>query len=79
MAKIYQSFELKKGPDTFRVDVLDDGQVKTSTDKISMPNHSTAENFFATMQRLLGGTVNLFRKTPIKAERTQHIAHERSK
>lgn len=74
MAEVYRSFRITKGGDTIDVNVLSDGTIKSSTDKISMPNHSNAENFFASMQRLAGGIANIFRKNPNKAVETRHNA-----
>ncbi len=37
------------------IEILDDGTIKTTTDKISAPNHSNAEDFLAVMAKLAGG------------------------
>lgn len=43
--------------DKIIIEVLEDGTIKTTTDKVSMPNHSNAEGFLREMARLAGGTV----------------------
>lgn len=43
--------------DTIKIQVLEDGTVKVSTDKISMANHLSAEKFLANTFTLLGGEI----------------------
>ena len=43
--------------DTIKITVLEDGTIKTETDKVSMPNHANAEAFLRDMGRLAGGPV----------------------
>lgn len=43
--------------DTIQIEVLPDGTIKTSTDKVSMPNHANAEAFLRDMAKLAGGPV----------------------
>jgi hypothetical protein len=43
--------------DEITIEILPDGTIKTSTDKISMANHSNAEGFLREMARQAGGTV----------------------
>ena len=78
MPKIYKSFDLKKGPDTIRVDVLDDGTIKANNDGISMPNHSNAENFFKSLAALAGKAWNVWAKNKMPAVEAKHTAKERS-
>ena len=48
--------------DTITVTILDDGTLKTETDKISMPSHHNAEMFIREMGRLAGGPVEVKHK-----------------
>jgi len=41
--------------DTLQIEILPDGTIKTTTDKVSMPNHANAEAFLREMARLAGG------------------------
>jgi hypothetical protein len=43
--------------DKMVIEVLEDGTIKVDTDKISMPNHVSAERFLAQMFFLAGGTI----------------------
>ncbi len=43
--------------DAITISILDDGTIKTETDKVSMPNHQSAERFLLDVGRLAGGTV----------------------
>lgn len=44
-------------PDTIKITILEDGTIKTETDKVSMPNHQNAEMFLRDVGKLAGGTV----------------------
>jgi hypothetical protein len=46
---------MNKQPDTIEIEILPDGTLKVSTDKVSMPNHANAEAFLRDMARLAGG------------------------
>jgi hypothetical protein len=50
-----ETYKLTKGSDTINVIILDDGTIKTETDKISAPNHSSAEAFLAWVSKMTGG------------------------
>lgn len=41
--------------DVLQIEILDDGTIKTTTDKISMANHSNAEEFLRFVARQTGG------------------------
>jgi len=41
--------------DKLKIEVLPDGTIKTSSDAVSLPNHSLAEQFLREMARLAGG------------------------
>lgn len=51
-----ETYKLTKGPDTINITILEDGTIKTETDKISAPNHSSAEGFLAWVAKMAGGT-----------------------
>lgn len=44
-------------PDIIDIEILEDGTIKSSADKISAPNHSSAEAFLSQMEKLAGGVV----------------------
>lgn len=48
--------------DKIEIEVLADGTIKSSTDKVSMPNHANAESFLAQIARLAGGATTRVRK-----------------
>ena len=48
--------------DKVKIEILNDGTIKTSTDRISAPNHSNAEGFLSNMAKLTGGKVDRQRK-----------------
>ena len=52
----------QKGGDTISVEVLDDGSLKITTDKISMPNHGSAEILIRELLSGAGGEVKRARK-----------------
>lgn len=43
--------------DCILIEILEDGTIKASTDKISEENHLTAEQFLTFISQLLGGSV----------------------
>jgi len=43
--------------DKIIIEVLPDGTIKTTTDKVSVANHTNAEGFLREMARLAGGIV----------------------
>ena len=45
--------------DKIKISVLADGTIKLETDKVSMPNHASAEQFVRETARLAGGTTNV--------------------
>lgn len=63
--------------DEIRVTVLEDGTIKMEADKISMPNHSSAEGFIREVSRLAGGTAT--RKAKTKHAHGTHGTHEHEK
>jgi len=49
-------------PDKIQIEITPEGLIKTSTDKISLPNHAGSEAFIREMARLAGGKVERKRK-----------------
>ena len=43
--------------DCILIEILEDGTIKATTDKISEENHLTAEQFLTFISQLLGGSV----------------------
>lgn len=41
--------------DIMTIEVLEDGTIKTSTNRVSMPNHANAEAFMRQLATLTGG------------------------
>ena len=41
--------------DQMKITILEDGTIKTETDKVSAPNHSNAEAFLRLVAQLCGG------------------------
>jgi hypothetical protein len=76
--KIYKSKTYKKGPDTIRVSVMDDGTIKADNDGISMPNHSNADNAYRAIANLCGAVWAVFSKHKMPAVETRHTNKERS-
>lgn len=52
----------QKGSDKIEVEILNDGSLKISTDKISMANHGGAEILISELIKSAGGTVERNRK-----------------
>lgn len=61
------------GQDSIRIEILEDGTIKCTTDPISMPNHVNAEGFLREMARLAGGTSTRTRRLDV--HRSLHDAH----
>lgn len=43
--------------DTIKIKILADGTVRVETDRVSMPNHLSAERFLSATFTLLGGEI----------------------
>ena len=61
--------------DVIQYEVLEDGRIKWTTDRISPANHTNADRFLAEIGRLLGGTTEVKRKS----ESHTHHVHENAK
>lgn len=48
--------------DILKITISEDGLIKTETDAVSGPNHSTAEAFLRTVNMLAGGQTKQTRK-----------------
>jgi len=48
--------------DNINLTILQDGTIKSETDKVSAPNHSNAESFLSNIAKLAGGKVQRRRK-----------------
>ena len=49
--------------DTMKIEILDDGTIKLTSDPISAPNHASAAQFFKTIARLCGGEVKTVKRS----------------
>jgi len=41
--------------DSFEIQILDDGTIKSTTGKVGAQNHQSAEGFFGMLARVMGG------------------------
>jgi hypothetical protein len=48
--------------DKILITILEDGTIKTETDRISAANHQSAATFLAEMARLAGGSTEVVRR-----------------
>lgn len=49
--------------DSMTIEILPDGTLKITTDKISAPNHANAEQFLRDTAKLMGGPVTQRKRT----------------
>jgi hypothetical protein len=63
--------------DSMKITVLEDGTIKTETDKISAANHQSAEAFLSDVTKLSGGEMERQRKAG--AHHHHHHTHEQQK
>lgn len=52
--------------DTFTIEIMPDGMLRTLTDPISQANHQNAAAFLKEMDRLAGGEVTISKRTDTK-------------
>lgn len=57
--------------DTMRIEILEDGTIKTTTDPISGSNHQNAEQFLRMMATLAGGETTRVKRTDVHG----HVHH----
>lgn len=67
--------ELVRGNDVIRVEILEDGTIKTETDSVSAANHLRAENFLKEMFRLAGGQTEVRWRRPLAVLERDHFHH----
>lgn len=58
--------------DTMRITILEDGTIRTETDKISAPAHQSAEAFLTTVTTLTGGAATRSRKAHTHVHHHDH-------
>lgn len=58
--------------DTMRITILGDGTLRTETDRVSAPNHQSAEAFLHDITKATGGAATRQRK----GHHHHHHAHE---
>jgi hypothetical protein len=63
--------------DRFKIEILEDGTIKTTTDAVSAANHDNAEQFLRAMAHLAGGETKRERRTDVKPH--HHDAHQHTK
>jgi hypothetical protein len=61
--------------DTMRIVILEDGTIRTETDKISAPAHQSAEAFLSTVSKLAGGDASRQQKKHAHVHHHDHV-HE---
>lgn len=61
--------------DTIRISILEDGLIKVDTDRVSTPNHLSAERFLADVCLKAGGAVTKKHKHGFH-EHTHEHSHE---
>ncbi len=61
--------------DVITIEILEDGTIKTSTDAISMPNHSNAERLMIDLARSTDGQVNRVSKHSHRHGKQKHHRH----
>ncbi len=63
--------------DKLRISILPGGLVKVETDRISAPNHLSAERLLRSLEEDLGGQTRMERKKQdVLAEREPHREHD---
>lgn len=58
--------------DIIKIEILEDGTIKTTTDPISGPNHQSAESFMRTITSLAGGAVSRIKRALTHAHAHVH-------
>jgi len=62
--------------DKLKIEISEDGTIKTSSDAVSMPNHQSAEAFLREMARLAGGTTTRRHKHGHSHTHTHEHGHD---
>jgi hypothetical protein len=71
------------GIDKLIIEILEDGTIKTTTDKISGANHANAEQFLKHLATLAGGETSRVRRSDVQSHThtntkqgdTEHDSH----
>ena len=58
--------------DKMKIEILDNGNIKVYTDKISGPNHMNAESFFRFLTEQMGGSQTRVRKNASHSHTHEH-------
>lgn len=63
--------------DKLRIEILDDGTIRTTTDNVSAANHANAEAFLRYLAELAGGSTTRTRRaeTATQAREHEHAGH----
>ncbi len=65
--------------DILIVEILDDGTIKTTTDKISGANHANAEQFLRTSSQMVGGETRIQRRAVAPKKQDTKISIKQTK
>ncbi len=58
--------------DTLKIEILDDGTIKVTSDVVSAANHASADKFVTFLARLAGGATTITKRS----KHTHSHAHE---
>ena len=58
--------------DNLSIEILEDGTIKSTSDAVSSPNHSNAEQFLKYMATLAGGETTSERRKDVQAHTHTH-------
>jgi hypothetical protein len=62
--------------DRIEIEILEDGEIRFSTDSISKKNHASADEFFAQIEKLAGGKTVKQKKKALRRRSTySNYAH----
>jgi len=64
--------------DIIEGEILEDGTIKTTTSKVTAPNHSNAEGLFSFLSKLMGGKTTRTRRGDHAHATHTHEQHERA-
>lgn len=58
--------------DTLKIEILEDGTIKTTTDAVSGANHANAEQFLAYIAKLTGGETSRTKRGDVQSHHHHH-------
>ncbi len=61
--------------DTLRIEILEDGTIKTTSDVVSAANHKSAEQFLKGIARLAGGETTREARKDVKHSHVHSHSH----